>query len=146
MPKTSKQMEVTGTVERATLESRKPFHTSYYSPNGEHDKFYLDVALRLDDGTAVYFKTPAARRVIAFGGGAAVVMYFVDGGAADWMVEVGGEAGNCCATAGKSNSNRLEATVEVGDRITVRGSLKTEIVSRAGKPYRVLNRVRRVML
>jgi hypothetical protein len=89
MPKTSKQMEVTGTVERCTLESRKPFRTSYYSPNGEHDEFYLDVALRLDDGTAVYFKTPAARRVIAFGGGAAVVMYFVDGGAADWLVEVG---------------------------------------------------------
>jgi hypothetical protein len=144
MPKTSKQMEVTGTVERCALESRKPFRPNYYSPN-EHDEFYLDVALRLDDGTAVYFKTSAARRSIACGGGAAIVMYFIEGGSADWMVEVGGE-GSRMATSHRTNSNRLDATVKVGDRITVRGSIKTETVSKAGKPYKVLNRVRRVML
>jgi hypothetical protein len=139
MPKTSKQMEVTGTVERATLESRKPFRSNYYSPN-EHDEFYLDVALQLDDGTAVYFKTPAARRSIACGGGAAIVMYFIEGGAADWMVEVGGDRSRV-ATSHRTNTNRLEAAVKVGDRITVRGSIKTETVSKAGKPYKVLNRV-----
>jgi hypothetical protein len=97
------------------------------------------------DGTAVYFKTPAARRSIACGGGAAIVMYFIEGGSADWMVEVGGE-GSRMATSHRTNSNRLDATVKVGDRITVRGSIKTETVSKAGKPYKVLNRVRRVML
>lgn len=142
MPKTSKHVEVIGTVERCTLESRKPFRHNYYSPN-EHDEFYLDVALRLDDGTAVYFKTPAARRSIACGGGVAIVMYYIEGGAADWMVEVGRE-GSRVATSHGTNTNRLEATVKVGDRITVRGALKAETVSKAGNPYKVLNRVRLV--
>jgi hypothetical protein len=139
----TKTQTFSGVVERCELKQRKPFDPYCDKYGGDHWECYLDVALRLDDGSTVYFCTPAVGMNIGSGGSVAIVCYRVEGHAADWMRESLPEGGSRCATPGKSNDNTLEPLVNVGDRLTVSGRVKRETVSKAGKPYRVINWVRR---
>ena len=133
------KVKVSGVVEKAELVQQAPY-MPYYGNNERYD-MKLDVALRLDDGSAVYFKAGAGRLNIASAPGCTVVMYFVDGHAKDWAVEVGDKQ---VAVPGESNDNRLEPLVKAGDRITVEGRLKAEEVSCKGNACKVLTHVRMV--
>jgi hypothetical protein len=132
-------IEITGTITKCELKSRAPYRVSPYA-QGEQLEFYLDIALDTDEGT-VYFKTPAASRTVATGGPFAVVCYHVSGRAKTWVEETNTEV--CVATPGKPNTNVLEPLVEVGDKITVQGRLKTSKVSQKGNPYRVITHAER---
>jgi multidrug efflux pump subunit AcrA (membrane-fusion protein) len=139
-PKTT-TLELTGVVERAELIERAPFRPMYYMP-GPTTEMVVDVALRLDDGNAVYFKSVAGRKVIGSVPGAAVVVYSLDGEAANWMTELNRD--KAVATPGTPNENKVVPTVKPGDRITVRGRLKAEKVSRAGNKYKVITHVHKL--
>ena len=136
-------LTVTGTVERAELKHRPPYdpYIGRYDPlPTERRDYYLDVTLRLDDGSTVYFNTTSGRMTISVCPGAAVVTISIDGGAADFLEEV---KGNAVATAEKPNANSIRPLVKVGDTITVTGRVKTATVSKKGNPYKVLTHVRR---
>lgn len=133
-------IEITGTVESVTLESRTPFdpYIGRYSPNTEYTEFYLKVALRDEQGNAVYFNTPGVIRSVANCPGASVVTFDVTKNASKWVKEEGTQK---VATQSHSNNNHLTPLVKTGDTITIRGTLKTETTSKAGNHYRVLNRI-----
>lgn len=139
---TTETVTVTGVVERAELLKQTPFRPLYYGDIRERYEYRLDVALRLEDGQAVYFKSPAGRMSVGAAPGIAVVVYSVEGGAREWMREERptGDAG-ACATPGKPNTNHLVPLVKVGDTITVTGRVKARKTSRKGKPYVVLTHV-----
>lgn len=143
MTKTT-SVTVTGTIERCDLR-QGPHPDPYrgrYSPNSEYYSLCLDIALRLDDGTAVYFKTPGGEMCVANCPGAAIVHYNFDGTSGDWMRESNPDGGSRVATAERTNANTVEPTVKVGDRITISGRVKAERTSKAGHSYRVLNYVK----
>jgi hypothetical protein len=142
-PKTE-TITVTGVIERCNQESRKPYRGDRYSQS-ERDEFYLDMCLRLDDGSAAYFTPKAAERTITMGGPFAVVLYWIDGEAANWQQETwpAGEEKRAIASAGVTNNNGLTPLVKVGDRITVTGRVKRRAVSKKGNPYVALTHVRK---
>lgn len=133
-------VDVTGVVERADLIERAPFSRNRYMP-GVETELVLDVCLRLPDGSAVYFKTVAARKVVASVPGAAVVTHTLDAEPAKWMKEVNKD--RSVATPGVPNDNKVVSLVNVGDTVRVTGRVKADKVSRLGKSYRLLNWVRR---
>lgn len=128
----------TGVLERVDLKSRKPFGYQY---GREVTEFYLDCLLRLEDGTPVYFKTPAVRESIASCPVAAVVLYHIPPSVEPWVEEVGT---NKVARPNVPNDNQLVPKVKVGDTVAIRGSLKADKVSARGTRYLVLNRVTRL--
>jgi hypothetical protein len=138
MAKPSNRRTVTGIIETIKYEQNKPFMPSYYSPNEQYD-LCLNVCLRLDDGKACYFRTVSGRRSIATASAVAIDMYFFDGESAKWMEETGD---NNVATPYNPSNASWTAKVRVGQRITISGSVKADTVSRLGKPYIALNRVR----
>lgn len=131
-------IEVTGTVEKCEMLTRKPFRVDRYSP-AERLEFYLSVTLRLKDGSAVYFNTPAATRNVASCPGAAVVTFNVHP-AREWMKEEGDIR---VATREHSNNNHLVPLLSVGEILTVSGRVKADTVSRIGNRYKSLTHVKR---
>ena len=144
-PRKSVYFVAEGVVERADLETRDPFHRNFYAM-GETKEYYLSVALKLDDGRAVYFNTaPATRTVVSVCGegiAAAVVTYRVEGGAKQWLREERGETGGV-ATPGVPNDNKVVPLVKVGDRVRVMGRVKAHKESRRGNVYVSLTHVER---
>ncbi len=129
---------VTGVVERADLKSRKPYDPyvgRYDALPTERDDYYLDIAIRLADGSRVFFHTTTARRTVSCAIGTAVVVYNVTELAAQWMEET---KGNSIARPGEPNTNGLKALINIGDTITVTGRVK-----KTTPTYKVLNYTRR---
>lgn len=140
-PKT-RTVAVRGIVERCDLKDRPPYdpYIGRYDPlPTERKDYYLDVCVRLPDGSAVYFKTPGtARMTCSCCPGAAVVTYRIDGSAGDWLEEIDGSG---VATAERANTNGIRPKVKVGDTITVAGRVKADTVSKWGKTYKTLTHV-----
>ena len=131
----------TGVVERIEL-VRGPHPDPYigrYSPNNEYYQLRAKGALRLADGAFVYFQGPAVDMSVANSPVASIVLYDIGREAAHWYQEVG--EGRVATTA-KANGNRLELLIQAGQTVTIRGTVKTDTVSKRGNRYRVVNRVK----
>lgn len=135
----------TGEVARCDLKVRKPFQPHYYS-QAEHNEWYLDMAVKLDDGRVLYFKTPAFPETIASCPMAAVVTYGGYGECLNWIKESWptGEERRAVAVPGTPNNNGPMAQVRIGDRVTVSGRIKAEKVSKAGNAYVTITHVRKL--
>ncbi len=133
---------VEGVVEKADLETRAPFRRNFYAM-GETVEFYLNVCVRLPDGSAAYFNSVNATRTVVSccgdGIAAAVVTHRVEGEAAKWLAEVNRD--KSVVTPGVTNENKLVPLVKVGDTVRVMGRLKMHRISRHGKRYVVLTHV-----
>jgi hypothetical protein len=129
---------ITGKIETIKLERRKPYMPVYYS-TAEHYEMVLEVCLRLADNSAVYFKVNTSSMCVASCPGAAVVTYGITNAGRGFVAEIEGSG---VATPGNPNKNGLRLLHSVGDTITITGTLKAAKVSKAGKPYQVLNRVK----
>jgi hypothetical protein len=127
-------------------------YTHKYSPNTEHYSVFLDCELRTDDGGTVYFRTPSSPMNVTSCPGAAVVTFgdsdwdeasqsYVFPADHPWLAKSGNVA---VATRERSADVSLVAKVKTGDRITIRGRVKADRVSKAGRPYRVLSHVKRI--
>lgn len=137
----TRTVAATGIVERCDLKHRPPYDPyvgRYDTLPTERREYYLDVCLRLKDGSAVYFESPKAYFRCSVCPGAAVVTYRIEGGAADFFEEAKGSG---VATAEKANENDLKPKLKAGDVLTIAGRVKADKVSKAGKPYKVLTHV-----
>lgn len=133
----------TGTLTKCDTRREKAIDWNYthrYSPNTEHYQVYLDCAMRLDDGSMIYFKSPSVKMNVANAVGAAIVIYHIEDDN-PWFAEVGN---NRVATQERSNDNHLYPRIKVGDTITIKGRLKADRVSKVGNAYKVLTHVKRV--
>lgn len=145
--KKSKTVAVTGVIERCEMKNRAPFRPDYYGVTAEKKEFYIDVCLRLSDGSAVYFNTPAVTRRIGAppGAGCAVVTFNFRNpeNSNEWMEEyiVDGGPKNAVALPGKPNNNDIRSKVKVGDTLTIAGRVKAEKVGRGGTKYKTLTHV-----
>lgn len=140
----TQSLTVTGIIEKCSVE-QGPHPDPYvgkYAPQNEYYSLYLDITLRLDDGTAVYFHSPRAEMSVANCPVCAIVLYDLPGRSGDWMREINTESR--VAAVGRPNTNTVEPTVKIGQRITISGRVKADRVSKAGRPYKVLNYVKLV--
>ena len=137
------RLTLTGTVQTVKVERKRPFYDDLakYDPNGERYDVCLNVSLKLEDGRTCYFNTPCGRMRVGNCPVASIVTYHLEGEVANWIEEQGT---NRIATQEKANDNVTVAKVKEGDTLTVSGTLKAEKVSKAGKPYIVLNRIKRI--
>lgn len=130
----------TGVVERCELKWEAPFDPyigRYDATSHERREYFLDCALRLDDGRTVYFKTPRLRQTIALCPVAAVVMYNAD--KTDFLEVVGAsEKGGEVIMNNSTGKSHVAPTIKVGDTITVKGRVKCEKTSAKGNRYVVL--------
>lgn len=121
-----------------------------YSPNSEKYVIYLDCELHADDGSRYYFQTPKEKMNVSNCPGAAIVTFasseYKDGSYVwpvnhPWFTQSGSIS---IATRGVAADVRLDPKVSIGDTIVITGRVKKTAVSKIGKPYIVLNYVKRV--
>lgn len=134
----SEKITATGILERVELKIEAPYN-SYKYFGGQTKEVFLDCAMVLPNGDTAYFKTPRGTFSIASGGNCAFPVYILDNIPA-WIAENPGS--NPIATPGKPSTARIEPLVQVGQAITITGTVKARKVSRLGKPYVALNRVK----
>jgi hypothetical protein len=104
-----------------------------YSPSTERYLHRLNCCLVADDGKRYFFDSPSVEQTVTTAG-VAVVLFWVEGEASNWWEKIEGSG---VATQGHANKNGIKPLVKVGDRITIRASIKAE------KPtYTSVNRVK----
>lgn len=131
--------EIRGTIQKLEMQKRDPLVPNYYS-NAEEKEVFLSVVLLGEDGLKYYFNTPHARQSICFAVDAAVVLFEVENGAAQWLQEVGDRR---VCTREQPNNNKVIPRAQVGDEVVIKGRL-TLRVSKIGNPYGKLTHVKRV--
>lgn len=132
--------QITLTIDSVEVKTREPYAT-YAWQSGEHTEMFLSVKGTTEDGKAIYFNTPACERVVSLAPGIAIVIYHIENGAKQWMVE---SDGSKCATPGQKNENTLLPLVSVGDIVTINGRMSKKI-SRIGNEYYQATHVKRVV-
>ena len=134
-------LKVSGRLTRVEQRRENEIDWNYshrYSPNSEHLTNYLDCALEMEDGKIVYFKTPAVAERVTCVPGAAVNSFDLPE-TNPWFRKEGSKA---VATPNDPSDVRIVAAVKVGDVITIQGRIKADRVSKAGKPYLVMNHIK----
>lgn len=131
---------VTGTVTKCELKTTQDVMGAdrYDAVNGkERYLCRLNLCVVTAEGKRYFFDTPAARKTVSCPAGcpAAIVLYWLDSETVEGWFAV--SEGSGVATRERAETRRLLPKVQVGDVITVRGSVKAE-----KETYTALNRVR----
>lgn len=136
----SQAIEITGTVERATLCRFKGRDNRYGNPTENYDRT-VHVGLKTPEGR-VEFYTPRVKESIALGGSAAVRIFMFGGSRPAgernedaWMRAVNPD--DAVSVPGRACKASLESKIKVGDRLTITGRLRSQNGS-----HRILNYVK----
>lgn len=131
--------EIRGKIDKLEMNRRDPFVPDYYS-GAERKEIFLTIVLLGEDGLKYYFNTPPAVESICFAVDAAVILFEIENGAAQWLQEVGDRR---VCTREQPNNNKIIPLAQVGDEVIIKGRLTLK-VSKIGNQYGKLTHVKRV--